>query len=245
MNTEWIVRHYLAVKMILAATVMLTSLDYSKSKNLKMAKPYLIYYSLLTACRALFFTLPTAEWNNGELIKMKHQKIINITADTIAKFNKSIGVSLKDTLMETRDARELFSYRFPANGMGILGGKIINFNEAVDIAGLLCEIAQYNSEQLQYCIGRYYESKFFEIDKSFLKNGFLYKTEEGLIYDSEDWYRLDYIFRKQNVPLSLYLTMTEGMVEDFFSAWCSKEDDNSDEDVYNPDDNWRLIFPVP
>lgn len=57
----------------------------------------------------------------------------------------------------------MFSYRFPANGMGIFGNEIIEFNEAVNIAGLLCEIAQYNSEQLQYCIGRYYEAKIFEM----------------------------------------------------------------------------------
>lgn len=36
--------------------------------------------------------------------------------------------------------------------------------------------------------------------------------------------------------------MTEGMVEDFFGAWCSDVDD---ETLYNPDIDWRIIFPVP
>jgi len=40
-NTEWIIRNYLATKMILAATVMYTSLEYSLDKNLKIVHPYL------------------------------------------------------------------------------------------------------------------------------------------------------------------------------------------------------------
>ena len=40
--------------------------------------------------------------------------------------------------------------------------------------------------------------------------------------------------------------MTEGMVEDFFGSWCSDDDEDENyEDVYNPDQNWRIIFPVP
>lgn len=31
------------------------------------------------------------------------------------------------------------------------------------------------------------------------------------------------------------------MVEDYFGAWY--QDDDSD--IYNPDVNWRIIFPVP
>jgi hypothetical protein len=39
--------------------------------------------------------------------------------------------------------------------------------------------------------------------------------------------------------------MSEGMVEDFFGAWCSREDTDDEDDIYNPDTNWRIIFPVP
>lgn len=46
-NTEWVVRMYLAVKMILSSNVMLTSLEYAMNKNLKFVAPYLLYYSLL------------------------------------------------------------------------------------------------------------------------------------------------------------------------------------------------------
>lgn len=36
------------------------------------------------------------------------------------------------------------------------------------------------------------------------------------------------------------------MVEDFFGAWCDYEDEEKDDiEKYNPDENWRLIFPMP
>ena len=52
LNSEWITRNYLSVKMILSATTMLTSLEYAIEKNLQVTVPYLSYYSLITCCRA-------------------------------------------------------------------------------------------------------------------------------------------------------------------------------------------------
>lgn len=45
------------------------------------------------------------------------------------------------------------------------------------------------------------------------------------IIDKEDSYRIDYINRKKTFPISIYNTMSEGMVEDFFGSWCSFEID--------------------
>lgn len=56
--------------------------------------------------------------------------------------------------------------------------------------------------------------------------------------------RLLDILRKWNQPFSVINTMSEGWVEDFFGAW-SAEDCQQDVDVFNPDENWHLIFPVP
>ena len=33
------------------------------------------------------------------------------------------------------------------------------------------------------------------------------------------------------------------MAEDFFGDWAKNEDDT--EDIFNPDDNWQRIFPLP
>src|ERR1700730_9313651 len=50
---EWLVRTYSAVKMLLSATVMLTSAEYAASKSLKIVEPYLLYYALFNTSRAL------------------------------------------------------------------------------------------------------------------------------------------------------------------------------------------------
>ncbi|MPN46558.1 hypothetical protein SDC9_194148 [bioreactor metagenome] len=38
--------------------------------------------------------------------------------------------------------------------------------------------------------------------------------------------------------------MTEGMVDDFFDAWCADEN-IQDDDTFDPNTNWNLIFPIP
>ena len=80
LNSEWITRNYLSSKMILSATVMLTSLEYAIKKNLKMTVPYLYYYALITCCRALIYANPHNEWKeNSDFLTMSHSKIINLT----------------------------------------------------------------------------------------------------------------------------------------------------------------------
>ena len=51
LHSEWLTRNYLAVKMILAASVMLTSFEYCRKKNVHIVQPYLLYYSTLSCCR--------------------------------------------------------------------------------------------------------------------------------------------------------------------------------------------------
>jgi hypothetical protein len=50
-NAEWSMRYYFAVKMILSASIMISSADYSRTKNIRITEPYLYYYSILSCCR--------------------------------------------------------------------------------------------------------------------------------------------------------------------------------------------------
>lgn len=243
-NTEWLLRNYLAVKMILSASVMLTSLEYAKEKNIRIVEPYLLYYALLTSCRSLLFTIPDVEWNNGEIVKATHNKIINIVSNQFEHINQLKGKSIKNYLNNARDYRELYSYKFPATGLHLISKqeKIIELGEVIELATLISELAQFNSEKLQYSIYKNYKEQKFEVDKDFLMQEIKYNFGEEKLVDADDRYRLDYILRKQQMPLNLYWTMTEGLVEDFFDSWCAEEDD---EELYNPDSNWNIIFSVP
>lgn len=252
LNSEWITRHYLATKMILSASVMLTSLDYAIRKNLKISVPYLSYYAILTCCRAVIFTLPEIAWGQ-QLIKMRHDKILKQVKNCLKKINNGYGDEFYQDLVAYRDYRELFSYKFPAQGLSaVLGDEYgFEYDKTIGICTLLCEIAQLNSKQIEKYVVKHCFHNIDEwktLDYEYIKHCFCYEfyNEEFSILDYEDMYRIDYIQRKQPFPVSLYYTMSEGMVEDFFGSWCREDlDEESNEDMYDPDCDWRVIFPCP
>ena len=237
-NTQWIVRTYLASKMILASSVMLSSAEYAESKNLRIVKPYLMYYPLLSCARAVVFTNPHQEWSD-DLITMNHSKTINIIGDIVSRYDQAEGEKIKSLINKSRIYREIYSYKFPANGLQEIG---LNFDKIVDICSLLSEIAQLQSAILESAVTKHSKEKY-EIDDEELSKLYSYGEEGFRFIDPDDGYRLDYIKRKVSRPYSIMNTMTEGMVDDFFEAWCSQNE--ALEDVYNPDENWRIIFPVP
>lgn len=236
-NTQWIIRTYLASKMILASSVLLTSAQYAKSKNLRIVEPYLLYYPLLSCARSVIFTNPHIGWSD-DLVTMTHSKTINLIGDIVAKYNKKKGDEIKKLIDWAREYREIFSYKFPANG---LTGHLINFEDVVIVCRLLCEIAQLQSAILEAAIAKHV-TQHYPIDEMEVIRTYIYGEKNFQFIDSEDGYRLNYIQRKVARPLSIINTMTEGMVEDFFGAWCI---DTNENDIYNPDENWRIIFPVP
>ena len=240
LNSQWIARDYLAVKMILSSSVLLSSVQFANEKNLRIVEPYLIYYSLLSCSRAVIYTSPFTDWNNGELFTMTHKKTINIVGDIISQYCKSKGEEIKSFIDWAREYREIFSYKFPANG---LTEHHLSLDKTIEVCTLLCEIAQFQSKILENAIDKHVKSDF-QLDWNILGVGYKYGDANFKFIDKEDGYRLDYIYRKQKRPYSLHLTMTEGMVEDFFGAWYPEDDSNLNE-VYNPDANWQIIFPVP
>ena len=237
-NTQWTVRTYLASKMILASSVMLSSAEYAESKNLRIVKPYLMYYPLLSCARAVVFTNPHQEWSD-DLITMNHSQTINIIGDIVSRYDQAEGEKIKSLINKSRIYREIYSYKFPANGLKEIG---LNFDKIVDICALLSEIAQLQSAILESAVTKHSKEKY-EIDDEELSKLYSYGEEGFRFIDPDDGYRLDYIKRKVSRPYSIMNTMTEGMVDDFFEAWCSQNE--APEDVYNPDENWRIIFPVP
>ncbi|NQV18796.1 MAG: hypothetical protein HQ534_09665 [Armatimonadetes bacterium] len=240
LNSQWVLRDYLAVKMILSSSILLSSVEFANEKNLRIVEPYLIYYSLLNCTRAIIYTSPFSEWNSGELFTMTHKKTINIVGDIISKYNKTKGTDVKDFINWAREYREIFSYKFPANG---LTKHHLSLDETIRTCKLLCEIAQFQSKILENSLTKNFK-KEYDLNSDILKIGYSYGGECFQFIDDEDGYRLDYIFRKQRRPFSLHITMTEGMIEDFFGAWCPKDDFKSSE-IYNPDTDWNIIFPVP
>lgn len=238
-NTHWVIRVYLAVKMILTSTIMLSSAKYGTLKNLRIAEAYLFYYSLLSCSRAVIFTSPSIKWSD-DLMTMNHSKIINNVCSILSQYNKEKSCEFKSYIEVSKIYRELFSYRFPAGG---LVDEDLNLQTVIRQCSLLAEIAQLQSAVLENAITKHIKGKYM-LDKELLCKHYSFGEKEFRIIDINDAYNLNYIDRKQSRPYSIINSMTEGMVDDFFSAWSICDECNSD-DIYNPDEDMRIIFPIP
>lgn len=234
---------FLAAKMIYSSTLLLNTLDYSKAKNIRVTEPYLLYYSTLNCCRALIFMLPTQLWNNGEITSDNHNKIINVAADLIKRLNIRKGADLAYFLNIAKDYRELFSYKFPSEGVGDSLFKEINIDNVSFRCTMICEIAQFTSECFETSYNKNCIDKVFELDEDVLEKCFLYLGNETQIIDDDDTYRISYIAKKVNRPHNIYHTMTPGMTDDFFGSWLAKDED--DGDSFNPDIRKIKIFDLP
>ena len=244
LHSEWTARMFLSAKMIYSATLLLNTLDYSRQKNVRVTEPYLLYYSNLNCCRALIFTHPAQIWQDGKLMMDSHTKIIHKTSDIISRLNLEVGIETKILLQTTKDYRELFSYKYPANGLRTDEiFKEINIDTITERCNLLCEIAQFTSGCFQSSFDKNCVSKTFYLNEDVLEACFSYHGDTYSLTDDEDVYRISYIMRKVKRPYNIYYTMTEGMTDDFFGSWVA--DDNDDDDAFNPDDRTINIFDLP
>jgi hypothetical protein len=157
-------------------------------------------------------------------------------------------------LFELQDERELFSYKFPASGLT----KEPDFEGVVNLCGILVELAELTGRRVQHFIEKHFlqdESSRIAaaetwqiLSPDILSNLFIHqkknlKNDDEIQWiDKEDWYRVDYIKRKVKYPCSILFTMTEGMAEDFFGAWCPETIKDGD---FNSHTQCNIIFPIP
>jgi hypothetical protein len=142
--------------------------------------------------------------------------------------------------------RELFSYKFPANGLGNLPtGVSVEVEETIDLCRLLVDIAQFNSVRLDQSFEKNCKGKSFGFNEKILEKLVFYQTEDYLFTDDEDGYRISRIIekKKKKRPGTVYDIMSAGMIEDFFGAWTKDENEGTEE--FDPYHDWRLIFDFP
>jgi len=244
LNTAWIARHYQASKMILSATLMLNSAQYAEESNLKVVEPYLYYYAILSCARALILTNPNLTWSDGSILNFTHKKTINITVDTIKLLDKEIANDIEKKILRARDYRELFSYRFPLNGLRSLPPEVsISLDETIDICVILVELAQFNSEVMEQAYEKNCADKTFGYVEDVLEKCIRYETDDNSFIDNDDFMRIGSIVQRQKKLYSILLTMNAGMVEDFFGSWVDDEDTSGK--MFNPDLYNGILFDFP
>ena len=84
LNSEWMLRTYCASKMIMAATLLLNSAEYSIEKNLLITVPYLQYYAMFCAARAFLYVCPYRNTSDiPNLMVTSHEKVLKTTYNEI------------------------------------------------------------------------------------------------------------------------------------------------------------------
>ena len=242
LNSEWIARTYLSGKLILSTNLLLSSLEYSIKNNLKTVVPYLSYYSLLTACRSYLMTLPNESWNEGSIITHTHDKTIKITCDSLRTINKGKAEEFKDRIYKLKAIRELFSYKFPSTGMECLENEtILELDDTLNYCGLLCELAQLNSEFLEASFIKHTKGKSFSIIEDIFWEIMEYRDESSGIFfvDDYDWHRVGQ-WTRDSKPVNIICAMREGLVDDFYASW---EDGSDSDNSFNPKS--IVVFSVP
>lgn len=237
LNSEWTVRVFYSIKMVLAASIMAQSLRFAIDKNLRSVTSYLSYYTVMHSLRAIALTSPNVAWNSGEILQMKHSKTINVACGEIANFDRELSEHVKKSVLHLKAFRELISYRAPSSGDNFPKPAF----DIVDYCRFFLEIAQLQSELLEASIERNVKETF-QLKAEFTKQVSDVNIEGIHFHDRYDCHRVGYLVRKHPSPTNILHMMSEGHVEDYFGSWCS---DDEQPDSFDPDEDWRILFDVP
>jgi len=186
--------------------------------------------------------IPEQGWNSGGLLdSVTHVKVINVTTDLLSRISITMSEAYGTLAQKALAARELFSYKFPAQGLKGKDISVPDHNEVVECCTLIAELVQLMSEcvETEFAPEAQPNGDFGEYP---LRRLFEYKGRYGEVNDDDDYDRLGYMLRRVGAPVSIVSTSTEGLVEDFFHSW--DFGDEEDTDSYRPDE-WQLIFPFP
>jgi hypothetical protein len=241
-NTEWALRSYLALKLILHATIMATSARYANDRNLQVALPYLSYYTLFSACRAFLLTCPDVSWTGANTARFSHSQARTLATDLLRRLDAKVSKDASDRLLAARRQRELSSYSFPMSGPRSDETAFISTEDAIAWAGIFAELAHLNSACLEGAVAKHCVGRSFGLNDNEAWDLMEHPLEGGEVhFDEGDWAWLSRLFRDHTAPVALTALVTEGLTEDFFEAWSDHDDT---EGAYNPDDNWRVLLDV-
>lgn len=238
LNSEWLCRLYFSAKLIMGATLNISSALYADAHNLRVVIPYLRYYAVLSLLRSICFTLPEVDWDNGKVISLSHAAATRVALAFIAKFDGDVANSFKLQIRELKAERELLSYRAPSSG----DDQVAEKNGFLAMCAMLAEIAQFNSELLEASVKRFSNPDSHQFLSEYMSQIANVDLEGQYFSDKEDAYRLDYLRRKHPFPTNIRFLMTEGHVEDFFGTWCTAEEKEGN---FDPDEYQQIIFDIP
>ena len=238
-NSYWVLRHYLAIKFATAANMLAGSAAYAQAHNLMLAVPYFNYYAALNACRAFLLTSPQVDWDGKNTVEMTHQNIINRTADYMRELDPARRVGWQEQLKALRDHRELFSYRFPLSGPGVIGNAALDVDAAIALARLIAELASLNSECLDGALRKHASMELRVTPLAEHKWAMAYEIAGISTPDPDDRHRFDKFVCGCNTVAPLEVMTSDGLVDDIYGNWTDADDRPG---MFDPDDTHSIIL---
>lgn len=239
-NTEWIVRNYLAIKFIHAASIILGTAIYGEKKNVMSTTPYCAYYALLYCCRAFLFTVPDFDWKGIGSVEKTHSSILNLTETHLRRLNQQNSAKWGNILKRAQAQRELYSYRFPTTGLAFIKSQAVQLSEAEELCQLLTDLAKLNSDCLESALRKHNPGEFRVVQGDAIRIAMTYELDGIEIKDNDDYYRIGYHIRKFSTVSNLAFMATDGLRDDYANSWSA--DERHDEDAFNPDDYMYLLL---
>jgi hypothetical protein len=226
-------RHYLALKFAISASILSGSAIHALGQNLLMGVPYFNYYTLLNCSRAFLMTSPDVEWRGVDTMKLPHEKILNLTADLMKRLDRSPARRWGERLILARAHRETYSYRFPATGLGLVGHEALDPHAVADFARLIAELAMLNSECFQGVLRKHVPEDIRVGSVEDHDWASAYDIAGETFVDEDDRYRFRKFLYHWNRVSTLEVMASDGLIEDFYGGWCAAE---PQEGQFDPDD---------
>jgi hypothetical protein len=245
-------RHYLAIKLLMAATLRFGSAEHAYQSNLQMAVPYLSYYGMFNAMRANLANSPRRVWGD-RMLTIGHDGARAGYAEELRILMSTEEVNSQVNLaIEAKRGRELFSYRFPASGAPGEGGFVVRLENAESFGRLAAELALFNSLCLEAAVERRFSGTStwagFMADSRKLESSWAHLLHSGggeadsIHIDAMDMYRVKHMCRQVTKPVPFLWLIGEGGVEDFFGSFCA---DSEEAISFNPDEHSRRLLDLP
>lgn len=251
-HTEWLLRQYLSLKLVMAATLQFGSADHAYEQNIQMAVPYLSYYGMFNAMRANLLSSPRMAWGRNTLL-VGHDKARQQYIEEL-KFilSKDEADEQSQLLLDARKGRELFSYRFPSAGAPGTGGFFVYRDVAERFGRIAAELALLNSfilsEEVEKQHGRSTDWKGYIADMTELERAWKHAVagakgeEESIFPDKEDLYRVSKMRRQVTSPMPFIFMIGEGGIDSFFGSFTPTTDADG---PFDPDEHWNRLLELP
>lgn len=238
-NGLWVLRHYLAIKFTVSASMLSGSAIYAYERNLLMGVPYFNYYTLLNCCRAFLLTSPDVEWKGEKTMKMPHETILNLTGDLLRHLDPGRAGEWGERLKHARAVRETYSYRFPATGVDLVGDEAVDPEAIARLARLIAELAMLNSECFDAVLHKRVPNDIAvgPVDDHCWASA--YDIAGAPAIDPDDASRFGKFRRGWGRVSTLEVMTSDGMMNDFYGGWTASDPVAG---AFDPDDwNFHLL----